>query len=320
MSNLQKAFNKAKQRFPNVSNGFGCEKIEDSVYVGVDKSGFPGVLFQIKQPPPKFIPIQTRAMSVNIFRDCAINLIETKLNGDFLCLSCTSQDVQLYETFFRLIESCLLLEAHSSVADLIKSLEKLVILFQKLFDPPKNSIVGLFGEFLVINESKNINDVIKSWHSHPTDLMDFAWTGGRLEVKATTAQARTHDFALEQLRPISDLSKYVASINLQEVHDGVSLVDLLNSVLAKIKSPYLVNKVWEIIFDTLGNEYIQSDLRKFDYSTAKKSLKFFNATSIPAPNFNLPSEVSSVRFTVNLDSVKGLGEHDAKSIVQAGFF
>jgi len=318
-NNLHLAFHKAKKRFPNVIDGFGCEKIEDSVYVGVNNSGFPAVLFQINQLPDKFIPIQTRALSVDIFTNCAINLSENSLNGDFLCLSCTSQDVNLYDTFFRLIETYLLHEAHSSVSVLIEALEKLVVLFQKLFDPSKNSIVGLFGELLVINESKDINPTLRSWHSQSTDLMDFAWTGGRLEVKTTISQTRTHDFSLEQIRPIQGLAKYVASVNLQEVHDGISIVDLLNSVLAKIKSPELINKVWELVFETLGQGYIRSDARKFDYSIAKKSLKFFNASSIPSPNFNLPQGVTSVRFTANLDSIDGLGESDSNFLKNSGF-
>jgi hypothetical protein len=320
LNNLYNAFNKAKQRFPNIINGFGCEKIEDSIYVGVDQSGFPVVLFQINQPPQKFIPIQTQALSVNIFTNCAINLSENSLKGDFLCLSCTSQDLNLYYTFFRLIESYLPPEAYSSVPVLINSLEKLVVLFQKLFNPPKNSIVGLFGELLVINESKNISYVLKSWHSQSTDLIDFAWTGGRLEVKTTTSQARSHDFSLDQIRPIPDLFKFVASVNLQEVHDGISLIDLLNSLFAKIKSPDLINKIWDTVFDTLGEGYIRSDLKKFDYSTAKKSLKFFNAKNIPSPDFNLPYGVSSVRFTVNIDSVEALNENDSKLLKNAGFF
>ncbi len=319
INNLHKAFNKAKKKFPVVINGFGCEKIEDFVYIGVDQSGFPAILFQINQLPHKFIPIQTRALSANIFTDCAINLGDNLLKGDFLCLSCTTQDVNLYDTFFRLIETYLLVEAYSSASALIDSLEKLVVLFQKLFDPPKNSIIGLFGELLVINESKNINEALKSWHSQSTDLMDFAWTGGRLEVKTTISQARSHDFSMEQLQPIANLSKYVASVNLQEVHDGISLVDLLNSVLAKIKSPVLINKIWEIVFDTLGQEFIRSDSRKFDYSTAKKSLKFFNAKSIPSPDFNLPTGVTSVRFIANLDSVKGLSEKDTRLLENVGF-
>ncbi len=319
INNLHTAFYKAKKRFPNVIDGFGCEKIEDSVYIGVNKSGFPAVLFQINQLPKKFTPIQTRALSVDIFTNCAINLGENSLNGDFLCLSCISPDVNLYDTFFRLIDTYLLHEAHSSVSVLIEALEKLVILFQKLFDPSKNSIVGLFGELLVINESKDINSTLKSWHSQSTDLMDFAWTGGRLEVKTTISQSRIHDFSLEQIRPIQDLSKYVASVNLQEVHDGISIDDLLNSVLAKIKSPELINKVWELVFETLGQGYIRSDTRKFDYSIAKKSLKFFNATSIPSPNFNLPPGVSSVRFTANLDSVGDLSEDDSNFLKNSGF-
>lgn len=320
INNLHKAFNKAKQRFPVVINGFGCEKIEDFVYVGVDQSGFPSILFQINQPPHKFISIQTRALSVNMFNDCAINLGDDSLNGNFLCLSCTTEDAKLYDTFFRLVETYLLVEAHFSTSALIDSIEKLVILFQKLFDPQKNSIVGLFGELLVINESKNINEALKSWHSQSTDLMDFAWTGGRLEVKTTISQDRSHDFSMDQLRPIDNLSKYVASVNLQEVHNGISVVDLLNSVLAKIKSPVLVNKIWDIVFDTLGQEFIRSDSRKFDYSTAKKSLKFFNAKSIPSPDFNLPPGVSSVRFTANLDLVEGLSEGELSLLTNVGPF
>ena len=320
INNLYNAFNKAKQRFPIVNNGFGCEKIEDTLYVGIDHFGFPAVLFQINQPPHKFTPIQTRAISVNIYTNCIVNLSDNSLYGNFLCLRCTSQDVNLYDTFFRLIESYFPLEAYSSVSLLIDNLEKLVFLFQKLFDLPKNSIIGLFGELLVINESKNINDVLKSWHSQSTDLIDFVWTGVRLEVKTTTSQSRLHNFALEQLRPIPNLAKFVASVNLQEAHDGISLIDLLNSVLAKVKSQDLKNKIWDIVFDTLGQEYIRSDSKKFDYSTAKKSLKIFNAKNIPSPDFNLPSGVSSVRFISNLDKIEGLSEIDTKLLENTGLF
>jgi len=319
-NSLQNAFIKSRQRYPNVIDGFGCEKVTDKVYVGVDRSGFPVILFEIDQIPPNFIPIHTRALTVNLFINCAINFHEnTTFKGDFLCLSCTSQDEDLYGTFFKLIESIFLLQNHSSsVSELIESLNNLVILFQKLFDPPKKNIVGLFGELLVINEATNINLAIKSWHSQISDLMDFSWAGGRLEVKTTTSQNRTHDFSLEQLRPIPDLFKCVASVNLQEVHDGVSTIDLIDSILAKVKSPELVCKLWEIVFDTLGQNYAISHSRKFDYLTAKKSLKFFNAERVPSPDFRLPIGVSSVRFTANLDETVSLNNSDSKSLIIAG--
>lgn len=318
-NSLQNAFNKSRQRYPNVIDGFGCEKVADKVYVGVDRSGFPVILFEIDQIPPNFIPILTRALAVNLFTNCAINFHENTYKSDFLCLSCTSQDEDLYGTFFKLIECIFLLQNHSSsVSELIESLNNLVVLFQKLFDPPKKNIVGLFGELLVINEAKNINLALKSWHSQVSDLMDFSWTGGRLEVKTTISQNRTHDFSLEQLRPIPDLFKCVASVNLQEVHDGVSAIDLIDSILAKVKSPELVCKLWEIVFDTLGQNYAMSHSRKFDYSTAKKSLKFFNAESVPSPDFRLPVGVSSVRFTANLDETVSLNNSDSKFLINAG--
>ena len=72
------------------------------------------------------------------------------------------------------------------------------------------------------------------------------------------------------------------------------------------------------MIDTLGQEYIRSDSRKFDYITAKKSLKFFNAKSIPSPSFDLPSGVSSVRFIANLDLIEGINENDSQLLGNAG--
>jgi hypothetical protein len=320
-NNLFNAFNEAKKRFTEISNGFGCERITNTFYIGVDRSKFPVVLFQVSQLPQNFVPIQTRALSVDFLPNCIVNFRENTVSGDFICLSCTSLNSDLHNTFFRLTESFFLLENQFlSVAGLIESLENLVFLFQKLFDPPKNNIVGLFGELLLINESRSTEKAVKSWHSKCTDLMDFAWSSGRLEVKTTSTQARLHEFSLEQLRPIPDLSKYIASVNVQEVYDGVSVIDLLDSVLAKVKSPELINKIWGIVFDTLGQSYIRSDLRKFDYLTAKKSLKFFNAISVPSPNFNLPPGVSSVRFIANIDQTNGVNEADLKLLSDAGLF
>ena len=69
--------------------------------------------------------------------------------------------------------------------DLKIEIEKLINLFTKFSKPALKTIQGLWAELLIIEQSKNPDYLIQSWHSSTTDKYDFNDGIDKIEVKST---------------------------------------------------------------------------------------------------------------------------------------
>jgi Putative PD-(D/E)XK family member, (DUF4420) len=195
-------------------------------------------------------------------------------------------------------------------------IEDLVELFRALGSTPKNEIQGLWGELLIIHEGQDPLVLAEAWHAETGDRYDFNKGIERIEVKTTSQILRRHHFSLEQLCPPSGTKLIVASIVALRSGAGRSVFDLLDIIRQKTaQQPRLHLCLSRIVHQTLGNTWQGANNVKFDYETAKQSLRFYDGTQIPKVSMPLPNEVSQVSFVANLDGVAHLPK---KSILGKG--
>ena len=160
---------------------------------------------------------------------------------------------------------------------------------------------GLWAELLVIAFATDPISLIKAWHRSPEDKYDFSSENQRIEIKSATSSVRKHHFSLEQLNPPSGVDVLVASMFVERVGSGTSLIDLVEIVREKInKEPELLLYLEQIVGATLGNKWRLATKDRFDLKLAKKSLSFYAVKDIPSINSELPKEITDVHFRVDV--------------------
>ncbi|CAN5492613.1 hypothetical protein BH09PLA1_BH09PLA1_02700 [soil metagenome] len=80
----------------------------------------------------------------------------------------------------------------------------------------------------------------------------------------------------------------------------------------------LLLRVDGIIAETLGEAWKESLKLRYDWQTAKDSLRFFAMASVPSVGSHLPPQLSEVRFRVDLSGVEPLSA--AALIKHGGLF
>lgn len=194
-----------------------------------------------------------------------------------------------------------LLENDPNPGDVSRSMRRLV----RLFEPQaakRGSIIGLWGELLLISGSADVPYLVDSWHSDADDQFDFSAAGARLEVKTTTGRDRVHSFRLHQLLPVDGTETHVASIMTTPTDAGTSVTDLIELVQDALASdPDRQLKLFEQITEVLGGEW-EGVNKRFDQNQALASLRILDAEAIPQVE-PPPPEVLRVELTVDCSAV-----------------
>ena len=223
----------------------------------------------------------------------------------FTVVSCMAGDPLLTEYFLRV--SAIVLDAvgdHPTVKELQAVIDRLVELLRALTLPPTRTIFGLWAELYLISRSRDAVRMASAWHQTPGDLYDFAVADQRLEVKATGGNSRRHHFTLEQLMPPNQVQLLIASMIVERSSGGSSVMDLVDSIRTRLVGiPKLALEVEQIAASTLGADWRLGHLDQFDHHAAESSLRFVQAASVPRVSPDIPSEVSDVRFVVDLSGV-----------------
>jgi hypothetical protein len=216
-------------------------------------------------------------------------------------IRCTGEDRSLHEYFLRALHPIIAsLPTTPSRDDISGAVQRLVDLFRKLTAFPRKTIAGLWAELFVLARAHDPTTLLAGWHALREDRFDFAFGIDRLEVKSASGGHRIHHFALEQLRPIGQTRVLIASLLVERVEGGTSINDLVDSVRQRITDPTLLIRLDSIVAETLGQDWRSTQQTRFDLQRAVHSLRFIEATSIPAVGMPLPAEVSGVHFKVDL--------------------
>jgi putative PD-(D/E)XK family protein DUF4420 len=223
----------------------------------------------------------------------------------FTVVSCVAGDHLMTDYFLRIAVVVLAaIGDQPTVKEFQAVIDRLVELLRALSQSPTRAIFGLWAELYLMSRSKDVVQLARAWHQTPGDLYDFAAGNQRVEVKATGGKARRHHFALEQLTPPNRVQLLIASIIVERSSGGVSVMDLVDSVRSQLVGvPKLALAVEQIAASTLGADWRNGHLDRFDMHAAATSLRFLNGSSVPRVSSDIPPEVSEVRFVVDLSGV-----------------
>ena len=268
-----------------------------------DKNNFPSLLIATEDSNAlnRPSPIKLEHLEVLYDVDCRISHNGSLEEGRFTVICCTEQDQSIQEYFLRIGGAVITaLGKNPAPKQVAKAVSNLVELFRVMHEFPRKSVQGLWAELFLISVASEPTELLRAWHRLPDDKYDFSWENQRIETKSATSKIRQHHFSLEQLNPTMGVKVLVASMFVDRIGSGTSLVELAETVRSKIKDPELLFYLEHIIGLTLGSNWKSAAKDRFNYELAKKSIAFYSSEAIPCVNPDLPKGISDVHFMVDL--------------------
>ena len=304
---MKNIIDKIKQDYTNYE-GFKMMLIPEykSFYLGIDSDE--NLVFMIKPNDQSqhetYVSSRGKYLDVLFDMECEINSNGHIINDSFTILTLkTNNDFYekiFYSICFDLIE---MLGDYPDKLEIINHVEVFRDLFGKALKKANITEIGLWGELLVIESSDDLLLMIDSWHKLPKQTFDFNDGITKLEVKTTTLNERIHSFSLNQLNKAKESSSLICSVLTSQIDLGKSVSDLFEKINSKIPPQYRL-KLKDKIMDVAGSD-LEKFTNKFDYNSANLTMKVYEAKKIPSINSGfIPSEISEVRFNVNLENTK----------------
>lgn len=222
-------------------------------------------------------------------------------SGTYCKFICEPTSVSLHPYFVEVLAATASIHGTAlSQSDADDAVNAMLELFRQLDGPAKTTVVGLWGELLIIHAATNATEFINAWHIAGADTYDFAFSDARLEVKATERSVREHDFALEQVRG-GRTGDSVASLLLSRSAAGISVLGLANAIAQRVP-PIQQQKLWTLVLDELGQDAEAADEQTFDPEAARNNLRIIPAAQVPAPQIDSDDKafISNVRFRANI--------------------
>lgn len=267
--------------------------------------------------PTRPAPIKLKHLSVLFDVECKVFHDGSFEKNRFTVICCTEQD-QVMRNYFLRISSTIIsaIGKKPSRAEIFNAVDKLIELFRTLSQAPRKSVQGLWAELFLISLSPNPESLITAWHQSPLDKYDFNADDQRIEVKSNTSGKRIHHFSLEQLKPTTEIKVLIASVFVERVGTGMSIMELSELVRSRIDSNSdLLFYLERIIGLTLGKEWQSAATDRFDYNLAKRSLMYYLSDDIPCITSEIPKGVSEVHFVANLEAAQTV---DKKTLNSSG--
>ena len=326
MQNVFKIFQELKNESPKNGDSFAIASLPTikNHKIGISQNGQP--MFFIKcddNKKAKSLDTNLEFISVLYNRQCQLINKKGKIEEDIYTIISFKSDSDYLQEYFLKIVFVLIknISEKPLLKDLKIEIEKLINLFTKFSKPALKTIQGLWAELLIIEQSKNPDYLIQSWHSSTTDKYDFNDGIDKIEVKSTVKSRRIHNFSLEQLTPNLSSKLIVASIFTIETGTGTTIFDLVESIENKIKDKNLAFRVNEMVAVTLGNDFEKSFDIFFDYQFAVDAIQYYNSLDVPTINkSDIPSNITNIRFDCDLTNVKTATKTRTKSKLHNSLF
>ena len=276
-----------------------------SFYFGKDPDG--NIIFLIKpllmQTTQNAISSIGKYLDISFNTTCEFKIQEKSHVGEFTLLTLKTQEVLMNRIFVSLCEDLIELicdePSYDRVIEVVNGLKELFVNFLR---PSTNTEIGLWGELFVISQAQNIENAIDSWHLDPYDTFDFNDGHKKMEVKTTTNNERVHSISLNQILKSIESNSLICSIMTSKIDLGLTVLDLKEKISETLDSNYkkIINTKVTISAGDQWNHFTN----KYDFSTAKNSMRFFNADCIPKIDQNsIGPNISNVKFSVNLETV-----------------
>ena len=217
-------------------------------------------------------------------------------------IQCLSTKRAIQECFLRTIGGTLLQLTGEVTADDISSLiDRLLVLFRLVVQPPLRTFRGLWAELFVILSARDVGTMIDAWHNDPNEHFDFSHGVERLEVKSSSTRSRAHLFSLEQVYPPAGVSALVASLHVESHPNGATLGKLWDDLLEVAPSGDARMKIERVCVESLGQSLEAGRAFSGDWHLAMQSVAFYSVNDIPRLRNECPLGVSDVRFRSDLE-------------------
>ncbi|WP_454722694.1 PD-(D/E)XK motif protein [Delftia acidovorans] len=275
-------------------------------YLGKDQHGVPVFLVADEGEPVYRPVVQHRHLSATFCMLCSLNVDGSEIVGTFALIRFEGNAPELHELFIRCVRAAIAdLPALAETQSIESRVKRLLGLFRALARPAGREISGVWAELFCIASSGDVAIAVDRWHTDNSEVFDFSWGQGRLEVKSTVGAFRIHDFSLDQLQPPSIGSGYVASLLLRAANGGDGVLDLAKKVEGQLNGDLkLQAKLWAQLVQSLGADFSEALDRRFDTELAAKQLVLYRVEDVPSVPPPLDARVSSVRFRADLSSVQ----------------
>jgi hypothetical protein len=326
MKTVLKIFQELKDESPINGGSFAIASLPPmkNHKIGITQNGQP--IFFVKcdnTVKSKTLDTNLEFISVQFNRQCQlINQKKKAEEGIYTIISLKTDIEYLQEYFLKIV---FILLCNVSDKPLLKELkieiDKLINLFSKFTKPPIKTIQGLWAELLIIEQSKNPDYLIQSWHNSSSDKYDFNDGIDKIEVKSTLKSQRIHSFSIEQLAPNKNSQLLIASVFTIETGTGTNVSKLIENIETRINDKNLSFRLNELVALTLGKDFEKSFDIFFDYQFALDSIQFYQSSIIPTiQQNNIPSNIMNVRFDCDLSNLKPLDKIDIKSKLHNSLF
>ena len=253
--------------------------------------------FRDSAPPA---PVEIRNLRVAYRARCRIEERGRSETGTYALVECRSEEPELQRQFLEV--GIVLLEALTASPTelrLERLVEELIELFRSVGMPGRSTVEGLWGELFLLVSARSPQTLLPAWHNEPSERFDFASGLERLEVKTCMGARRLHQFSLEQTRT-PGLAVAVVSIRVEPVGAGQTVRELADELAVRLERPELLLKLYRVIYSTLGKDWGQARLDRFDRIRALESVRYYVASNIPSVSEDMPPQVSQVRFASDL--------------------
>lgn len=267
--------------------------------VGRSRRGV-ALLVPLTELDEQLTPIELRNLEVRPNVLCRTSGAAGVEEGLYTVCLCTASDERLRDVFVDALQ-LMLVDDIGDARHVRILVERLIELFSGLTQPPRTSLLGLWGELFVMYVSGKPDVLLDSWHAVANERYDFAVAGDRLEVK-TAVGRRVHSFSLEQLEPPTHVRLAVASIVTESSAAGTSVPELLGLLASRCARPDASGVLLAGAAQALGSEVSDWGATRFDVARARDSLLVVDGRALPRPRLEAP-EVYDVQFKVDLSSL-----------------
>jgi hypothetical protein len=308
---LFQAYTALLGNFPPECSGLFGEEIRADIglWLAIDGNGFPSFLLAM-QPADLRSDIALRFVGVQFSRECSITLSNGQNStGTFTIIRLEENDADLVRVFLRLLEEAF---CGDDVPRTNRAIAERILELADLFRQIENSskdMIGLWGELLIISQAQSSEAAARCWCLHKNSKYDFVCDAFVLEVKTTLKASRKHSFALEQLRPSTDLAVFIASIQLTVAHGGKAVFELVDGILDRLDDAELRKAFLSLCLIKGGVDLYKSTI-KLQPLSRTAGIAYFASEDIPVPEVSVGAPISNVRFDVSLDALPELTGDD----------
>lgn len=276
--------------------------------LGKSDEGYPMFFICVNESTSQVKNIIRELLTVEYNQKCRVESDEGRIEKTYAIISLRSTERTLQSSFLDIVMTMLNnMQVLPSRKELAVEVENLITIFSAMQNPPVKKMQGLWGELLIIEQSKYPEILVNAWHNSPNAKFDFTLGRDKIEVKTTSSDNRIHKFSLDQLNPSPNSRLLIASITVRESGEGngsKSIRSLFDCIFAKVTGSKERLHLYKVMAETIGRDITKIDSVFFDYTEALDTLDYFRAQDIPhIDKKDIPAGVTEVKFSSNLAGV-----------------